>query len=183
MIPQASSSIRFPMLDLLYNFKWTLSQGAKEGESSMEEMNIGEIARLTGMQTSAIRYYESIGLVPSPRRSSGWRRYTADVLKRLGVIRTARELGFTLEEIGVLLDGFPPGTRPSERWTELAERKLPEVEDIIHRAAILKSMLEAGIQCDCDCVEDCITSLGESCLASVTGQVSLSDVSQTCDCS
>lgn len=106
--------------------------------------------------------------MPSPPRASGWHRYDADVLKRLGIIHTARELGFTLEEIGVLLDGFPQRTRPSERWTELVERKLAEVEDIIRRAAIPKSMLEAEIKCDCDCVEECSASLGDSCLESVS---------------
>jgi len=131
----------------------------------MDEMNIGEIAQLAGIQTSAIRYYESIGLVPPPKRASGWRRYDSDVLRRLSVIRTAREIGFSLEEIKVLLDGFPMETTPPERWQQLAERKLPEVEALIERALILKSILESGLRCDCDSVEECITSLGESCRA------------------
>src|SRR5262245_3783014 len=120
-------------------------------------MTIGEIARLAGIQTSAIRFYESIGLVSPPPRSSGWRRYTSDVLDRLAVIRVAREVGFTLEEIQTLLDGFPPETQPSARWRTLAERKLPEVELLIRRASALKSLLEAGLACDCACIEECIT--------------------------
>jgi MerR family redox-sensitive transcriptional activator SoxR len=142
----------------------------------MDEMNIGQIAQIAGLQTSAIRYYESIGLVPLPKRASGWRRYEADVLRRLNVIKSAREVGFTLEEIRTLLDGLPLDASPSERWQRLAVRKLPEVEALIERAMLLKSMLEAGINCDCDCVEDCITSLGEAC------QASNRVAADSCDC-
>jgi MerR family redox-sensitive transcriptional activator SoxR len=131
---------------------------------SMRDLNIGEVARRAGLHASAIRYYESIGLVPPPPRSSGWRRYPPDVLERLNVIRTARELGFSLEEIRTLLDGFPQGTQPSQRWHTLAESKLPEVEATIQRALKLKALLEAGLDCGCADVEVCITSEGESCL-------------------
>jgi len=132
----------------------------------MEQLNIGQVAQRVGIQTSAIRYYESIGLVPEPQRKSGWRRYGPEVLDRLGVIRTASELGFRLEEIRILLDGFPLETEPSERWRTLAAQKLPEVQDLIARATLLQELLKAGIDCDCERIEQCITTLGQSCLVS-----------------
>lgn len=138
----------------------------------MEELNIGQVAQRVGIQTSAIRYYESIGLIPEPVRKSGWRRYGPEVLDRLSVIRTASELGFTLGEIRTLLDGFPLDTEPSQRWRVLATQKLPEVQDLIARATILQELLEAGIECDCERIEQCITSLGQSCIVPTAAVVS-----------
>ena len=67
-------------------------------------LSIGEVADRAGLNPSAIRYYERIGLLPAPVRSAGrYRVYdTADV-RRLAFIRRARELGFTLDEIRTLL--------------------------------------------------------------------------------
>src|SRR5574341_1582752 len=121
----------------------------------MEDFTIGEVARQAGLQTSAIRYYEDIGLLPAPVRRSGQRRYDASVLDRLHMIRAAREIGFTLEEIRTLLDGFPEATPPSERWQAMASRKLPEVEALIKRARLMKRLLESGLQCDCASMEAC----------------------------
>lgn len=130
----------------------------------METLNIGEVARRAGMQTSAIRYYESIGLLLPPPRASGWRQYDPDVVERLEAIRTARQMGFTLKEISMLLDGFSSEIEPSARWRALAERKLAQVEDMIQRAMKLKTLLEVGLDCGCARVEVCIISEGDDCL-------------------
>src|SRR5215203_2359679 len=66
-------------------------------------LTIGQVARQAGLATSAIRYYESIGLLPEPERLSGQRRYAPDVLRRLGAIDVAKQAGFTLEETRALL--------------------------------------------------------------------------------
>src|SRR5436190_20606900 len=100
----------------------------------MENLSIGAVAQQIGVQTSAIRYYESIGLLAAPMRISGQRRYSDEVISRLRMIRVAQELGFTLDEIKTLLDGFSPDTPPSERWQAMARTKLPEIEAIIERA-------------------------------------------------
>jgi MerR family redox-sensitive transcriptional activator SoxR len=86
-----------------------------------DALRIGELAERAGLATSAIRYYESIGLLPEPYRVSGQRRYGDDTLKRLEFIAGAQQAGFTLREIAELSDGFDVRT--------LAERKLPEVRD------------------------------------------------------
>jgi DNA-binding transcriptional MerR regulator len=117
---------------------------------------IGGVARQAGMAQSAIRYYEAQGLLPPSARVGGRRVFGDDVVDRLRVIRTARELGFTLEEIRTLLHGFSADTPPSERWQRLAARKLLEVNALIVRATRMKGLLEKGLRCDCVTVDDCI---------------------------
>ena len=65
----------------------------------MEEMAIGEVARRAGVRASALRYYESIGILPAPRRVNGRRRYDGEVLELLTVVRVAQQAGFTAAEI------------------------------------------------------------------------------------
>ena len=60
------------------------------------ELTIGEVARRTGVATSAIRYYESIGLLPEPERESGQRRYRESVIGRLAFVGVAQSAGFSL---------------------------------------------------------------------------------------
>ena len=129
----------------------------------MDLLNIGELARSLGINTSAIRYYESIGLLPKPPRQGGWRKYDPSVLETLKVIHTARKLGFSLKEIRILIDGFPKKAEPSARWQVVARRKLPELEAIIERTAALKYLIEAGLDCDCQEIALCFDSEGKAC--------------------
>ena len=117
--------------------------------------SIGEVARQAGLRPSAIRYYESAGLLPAPGRVSGWRRYDQTVLTRLAVIELAQRAGFTLAEIRTLLRGFSPNVPPSARWHALARQKVPELEAVIARARAMKRLLEAGLDCGCLRLEDC----------------------------
>jgi MerR family redox-sensitive transcriptional activator SoxR len=122
----------------------------------MQPLPIGEVSRLSGMAPSAIRYYEEEGLVSRPERSGGgWRAFDPGVVERLKVIRLARELGFSLEDIRTLLNGFSPDTPPPERWQELATRKLPEIQAFVDRATAMKRLLEKGLRCDCVSIQEC----------------------------
>jgi MerR family transcriptional regulator, redox-sensitive transcriptional activator SoxR len=125
----------------------------------VESMSIGEVARQAGVRPSALRYYEDIGLLPRPERESGRRRYEGKVLRevldRLAVVRVAQQAGFTINEIGVLLDGFAEDTPPYERWRILAREKLPEIEVLVERALGMKQLLERGLRCECLRLEDC----------------------------
>ena len=129
----------------------------------MQAMNIGEVARQVGLQTSAIRYYESIGLMPAPPRMHGRRRYDSLALNRLHVIKAAREMGFGVGEIAILLNGFSDRTTPPERWRKLAEQKLPQVDEFIERALALKNLILSGLECDCEDISLCLATKGESC--------------------
>lgn len=114
----------------------------------MEVFSIGEIAELAGLQPSTLRYYESIGILPPPRRMSGQRRYSGDVLQILAVIQLAKEANFTLPEIRALLYDYSEYSTPSQRWKELAQRKLREVDAIIAHAQEMKQLLQEGLECD-----------------------------------
>jgi MerR family redox-sensitive transcriptional activator SoxR len=120
----------------------------------METIGIGELARRTGVRPSAIRHYESLGLLRASR-SGSWRRYDAEAVEHLEVIRMARDLGFGIEEIGTLLNGFSPDTPPPDRWRQLAMEKLPQLDSLIRHAMAMKRLLETGLSCRCVRIEDC----------------------------
>jgi MerR family transcriptional regulator, redox-sensitive transcriptional activator SoxR len=125
----------------------------------VESMSIGQVASRAGVRPSALRYYESVGLLPPPERKNGRRRYDGEVqrevLDRLAVVRVAQQAGFTISEIRMLLDGFTEDTPPSERWRVLAQAKLPEVEALVERALGMKDLLERGLRCECLRLEEC----------------------------
>lgn len=73
-----------------------------------DNLAISDVARVFGLRTSAIRYYEQIGILPQPVRRNGQRRYEKSALFRLAVVQRARESGFTLDEIRELFFGFRP---------------------------------------------------------------------------
>ena len=121
----------------------------------MSEMRIGEVAQRAGLRTSAVRYYERVGLLPEPRRVSGQRRYGPDVLQQLAGIDVAQRAGFTVAEIKSLFYGFQGDAKPSERWAGLARRKLTELDALIHRTEAMKRLLEEGLRCGCTSLDDC----------------------------
>ena len=123
----------------------------------MEQLLIGEVARQPGVTQSANRYHAAAGLLAAPGRRHGrWRAFPPDTVNTLRVIRMARELGFSLEDIRTLLNGFSPDTAPPARWQQLATRKLPEVDALLERAKAMKRLLERGLRCECVSVLDCI---------------------------
>ena len=125
----------------------------------MDGMSIGEVARRSGFEPSAIRYYERIGLLPRPPRANGRRRYDADILEWLSLIALAREAGFTMAEIGELVAGFEPGTRPAARWNALATRKLAEIDALAVRMDRMRAVLRVALDCGCFRLEDCAALL------------------------
>ncbi len=118
-------------------------------------LTIGDVARRAGVNTSALRYYERVGLLPEPARVNGQRRYDAGILKHLALVRMAQEAGFTIEEIRTLVSGFPAETPPGDRWRELARRKRPEVDALIRRMLIVRQVLEESLRCDCLTLDAC----------------------------
>jgi MerR family redox-sensitive transcriptional activator SoxR len=116
---------------------------------------IGEIARRAGVSTSALRYYERVGLVPPPARISKRRIYDAKVLGRIRVILLALDAGFTVKETRTFLSGYPVTTTPAERWRTLATKKLAELEAQMTRLGQMKSILNDSFQYRCTRIEDC----------------------------
>lgn len=113
-----------------------------------ETLTIGEVAQMAGLQTSTLRYYESIGLLPAPPRSNGQRRYTAAVLPLLAVIQLAKEANFSLPEIQNLLHSQAENGTVSQRWRELASQKIAELDATIAHAQEMRALLEEALTCD-----------------------------------
>jgi len=125
-------------------------------------MKIGELARNAGLNASAIRYYEKMGLLVAPQRLGGQRRYPTDSLDRVLLIRFATDMGFTLAEIKLFLSGLRDNTPVGPRWKKLANRKLLEVDQNIARSLKLKSLLQNLLHCRCASLQQCVRALGLS---------------------
>jgi DNA-binding transcriptional MerR regulator len=125
-------------------------------------MQIGELARNAGLQASAIRYYEKLGIVAAPDRKGNQRRYSSDALNRLLLIRFASDMGFTLAEIKVFLSGLRSDVPVGPRWRKLAHRKIQQVDASIKRSRQLKSLLEHLLQCRCPSLPVCVQRLSLS---------------------
>jgi len=121
----------------------------------MAKITIGEVARRAGVQTSAIRYYEKIGLLTKTQRVGGQRRYETGVLNYLEIINVAKRAGFRMDEIRHLFHGFGKGTPAFRRWHLLAQRKIAEMDDLIARAKKMKRLLENADRCKYLALEDC----------------------------
>jgi len=118
-------------------------------------LTIGEVANRAGLNASAIRYYEAEGLLPQAARVAGQRRYGAETLSRLGVIDVAKRAGFSLDDIRVLLDASDKGEPFHNQLQELAARKLPEVDELIRRAQVVRAWLNTATSCGCDTFDAC----------------------------
>ena len=127
----------------------------KVGLMSSENLGIGEVARLSGKAPSAIRYYESIGLLPEPARVSGRRRYPGEVVRALAVIETAQRAGLALDDIQLLLHASEEDANAVEQLRRVAERRLPVLREAIARAELVREWLEQAAECCCPTLETC----------------------------
>ena len=125
-------------------------------------MKIGELASRAGLNASAIRYYEKVGLLAPATRINGQRRYPAEALDRLLLIRFAGEMDFTLAEIRIFLKGLRTNAPVGPRWKKLANRKITEVERNIRRSLLLKDLLQHLLRCSCPALHTCVDRLSLS---------------------
>ena len=125
-------------------------------------MKIGELASRTGVNASAIRYYEKLTLVPVAYRASGQRRYTDEAIYRVLLIRFARDMDFSLEEIKIFLNGLNDRAPVGKRWKRLAHSKIKQVDETVVRAKWLKSLLEHLLHCQCASLRQCVDRLSLS---------------------
>jgi MerR family redox-sensitive transcriptional activator SoxR len=129
--------------------------GARTAMGPVSGRTIGEVAHRSGVASSAIRYYESLGLIPAPPRLHGERRYPDEVFGTLAFIAVAQAAGFTLREIQVLSAHADPGPGLAETMQVLAEQKLAEVESTLARATAMKKWLEVAKGCGCSNPAEC----------------------------
>ena len=125
-------------------------------------MKTGDLAGRAGLNASAVRYYEKIGLLAPPQRTGGQRRYSSDALDRVLLIRFASEMGFTLDEIKLFLHGLRDNSPVGPRWKKLAHRKIGEINNSIQRSIRLKSLLQHLLQCRCASLQICVQRLSLS---------------------
>ena len=110
-------------------------------------LSIGKLAALASVNLETVRYYERIALMPEPDRTEGGHRvYGADHRRRLTFIRRARELGFTIEEIRLLLELAAPHRRSCDEVSVLAERHLAEVRAKIADLTRLEAVLSDTVR-------------------------------------
>jgi Cu(I)-responsive transcriptional regulator len=120
-------------------------------------MKIGEVSAATGVSAKMIRHYESIGLIPAAdRRDSNYRDYGHHDVHRLGFVRRARDLGFSIDEIRDLLKLWGDRDRSS---ADVRALTLGHIEDLDQRIANLKEMRKTlahlAAACEGDHRPDC----------------------------
>ncbi|MFP7754556.1 MerR family transcriptional regulator [Thermodesulfobacteriota bacterium B35] len=115
----------------------------------MKTLTIGKVARLAGIGVETIRFYERRGLLPEPPRDgSGYRQYQVDAVVRLRFIRKAKDLGFSLQEIGELLALRQNRDATCGDVRSQAEEKIARIEEKIRDLQRMKEAL-VGLTCRC----------------------------------
>lgn len=111
-------------------------------------LNIGQAAAQSGVSAKMIRHYEETGLLPAARRSdAGYRQYDASDVQSLRFIRHSRDLGFSLAEIGQLLNLWQDRRRPSREVKALAQVHLQELERKLDELQAMKATLQHLVHC------------------------------------
>ena len=113
---------------------------------------IGALAKSTGVATSALRYWEELGLMPAPARVSGQRRYPESAVGLVGVILLLRDVGFSLRESKAFLASR---TQAVEGWRTLAQRKLAHLDEQIVKAQTAKEAITHALHCPHDDITTC----------------------------
>lgn len=122
----------------------------------MDALTIGEVARRSGVATSALRFYEERGLIASERAGSGHRRFARPVLRRVAFIVFAQRVGLTLEEIGAELAKLPPDRVPARGdWARLSSGWTARIDERIAELQRLRAGLTDCIGCGCLSLDRC----------------------------
>lgn len=122
----------------------------------MEQLTIGELAARAGVATSALRFYESKGLIASERTDGNQRRYPRATLRRVALIRAGQEVGLTLGEIAGALQALPHDKTPTKRdWEKLSNGWRDRLDQQIAELEALRDELTDCIGCGCLSLKSC----------------------------
>jgi MerR family redox-sensitive transcriptional activator SoxR len=119
-------------------------------------LTIGALSERSGVATSALRYYESQGLIHAERTTGNQRRYPRAMLRRVAFVRSAQRVGLTLEEIHDALATLPEGRTPTKAdWARLSRGWRPRIDAQIERLERLRDKLDGCIGCGCLSLRTC----------------------------
>jgi MerR family redox-sensitive transcriptional activator SoxR len=133
---------------------------------SRDLLPMGEITRRSGFAASAIRYYETEGLIEADRSAGGQRRFQRNVLRRLAFIRAASNVGLTIDEIRGELERLPDNRTPTKAdWQRISRHWRQRLDDQIAALERLKGGLDSCIGCGCLSLRSCAFSNPQDALA------------------
>jgi MerR family redox-sensitive transcriptional activator SoxR len=122
----------------------------------MEYLTIGELAERAGVATSALRFYESRGLITSQRTAGNQRRYARSTLRRVSLIRAAQEVGLSLGDISEALESLPHRKTPTKAdWARLSKSWRNRLDSQIGELERLRDELTTCIGCGCLSLKTC----------------------------
>lgn len=121
-----------------------------------DSIAIGQLAERTGLSVSAIRFYESKGLVKPDRNSGGQRRFRRSDIRRLSFVMAAQQLGFSIQQITGHLNGLPDQRTPTKAdWARISKSFRTELDMRIENLKQLRDQLDGCIGCGCLSLKKC----------------------------
>jgi MerR family transcriptional regulator, redox-sensitive transcriptional activator SoxR len=119
-------------------------------------LSIGELAARSGVASSALRYYERLGLIRAQRTGGNQRRYEQNQLRRVAFIRIAAQVGLSLDEIRDALESLPESRTPTRAdWERLSRRWRGRLDEQIALLERLRDQLTGCIGCGCLSLRSC----------------------------
>jgi MerR family redox-sensitive transcriptional activator SoxR len=129
-------------------------------------LSIGQVAERTGVATSALRYWEELGLITSDRTAGNQRRYDRATIRRVSFIRAAQRVGLSLDEIAAALTRLPQSRTPTASdWARLSRSWRPRLDEQIRSIEQLRDQLDSCIGCGCLSLRTCALSNPDDTLA------------------
>nr|AFD20761.1 redox-sensitive transcriptional activator [Streptomyces rimofaciens] len=124
-----------------------------------KELTIGELAERSGVATSALRFYESMGLIHSRRTSGNQRRYPRATLRQVALVRVAQSVGISLREVQEALADLPERRTPNqEDWEALSRSWRDDLDARIEQLTRLRDRLDDCIGCGCLSLDRCMAA-------------------------
>ncbi|MGD2133857.1 MAG: redox-sensitive transcriptional activator SoxR [Maricaulaceae bacterium] len=119
-------------------------------------LTIGQLASRTGLSVSAIRFYETKGLVAPGRNAGGQRRFPRSDIRRLSFVLIAQQLGFSIEEIRTQLNRLPKERTPTQKdWTAISHAFRSKLDEQIATLERTRDLLDGCIGCGCLSLKKC----------------------------
>jgi MerR family redox-sensitive transcriptional activator SoxR len=129
------------------------------GPHATDLLTVGEVARRSGFTQSAVRYYDDLGLLSAARTVGGQRRFQRGSLRRLALIRAARNMGLSLDEIAGVLAGLPRDRVPAQAdWAGLSDGLGKRLDEQISALEAFRDQLTGCIGCGCMSMDSCSAS-------------------------